>query len=375
MPHPYQAYFEITGQSTAWRECVEVVSAAQEEIGAFFAAARPSEIIFTGCTSPYFIGESVALYWQSALGIPVRAVPCSELVQFPSAYYTSLPGQPVLVVISRSGKTTETLWAVDAFEQRFPGRIFAICCAPDSPLAQKVERAVYLPTGHEQSLAQTSSFSAMLLAAQMIGAIISHDNQTLANLKAAPGLCNRVLAQAEPIAQTIMERKSYQNVFYFGAGPTLGIARDAQLKMMEMSLSDALCYTFMESRHGPRSLITADSLVIGFCTHAGLGLEADLLTEYTQHHDTTTVAITPVEGWRSGNPTFCIPVGCNWGDHILGLPYSPVMQLMAYYRALAKGVNPDISRNLTQHIAISMPDTPPSGREAPAQEDVVGAKR
>jgi glucosamine--fructose-6-phosphate aminotransferase (isomerizing) len=374
MPHPYQAYFEITGQSAAWRESVEVVSAAQEEIGAFFAAARPSEIIFTGCTSPYFIGESVALHWQSALGIPVRAVPCSELVQFPAVYHTNLPGQPVLVVISRSGKTTETLWAVDAFAQKFPGRLFAICCAPDSPLAQKVARAVYLPKGHEQSLAQTASFSAMLLAAQMIGAIISRDDQTLATLQAAPAICDRVLAQAEPIAQAIMEHKPYQNVFYLGAGPTLGIARDAQLKMMEMSLSDTMCYTFMESRHGPRSLITEDSLVIGLCTHAGLGLEANLLAEYTQQHGATTVAITPVAGWRSGNPTFSIPVSCDWGDHILGLPYSPVMQLLAYYRALAKGVNPDVSRNLTQHIAISTPDAPLSGRAAPAREDVLGAK-
>jgi glucosamine--fructose-6-phosphate aminotransferase (isomerizing) len=292
------------------------------------------------------------LYWQAKLGIPVRAVPCSELNQFPTAYYTSLPGEPVLVVISRSGKTTETLWAVEAFQELFPGRAFAICCAPDSPLAQMIAPAIFLPQGFEQTLAQTSSFSAMLLAAQMIGAAICHDSALLQTLKSAPTVCDPILSRAEPVVQAIFQHKPYQNIFYLGAGPTFGIARDAQLKMMEMSLSDTLCYTFMESRHGPRSLITEDSLVIGLCTHGGLGLEANVLEEYTHQLGATTVALTPNGDWPAGNPTFTIPVECDWPDPLIGLAYSPVMQLLAYYRAVAKGVNPDVSRHLTQHIAI-----------------------
>jgi glucosamine--fructose-6-phosphate aminotransferase (isomerizing) len=352
LSHLYKSYLEITQQNAAWQESVDVVSGCLDSIKDFFRKAQPSEIIFTGCTSPYYIGESVAQYWQSALGIPVRAVPCSELVQFPAAYYTRLPGKPVLVVISRSGKTTETLWAVDAFQQKFPGRVFAICCAPDSPLAQKVGQAVYLPKGFEQTLAQTSSFSAMLLAAQMVGAGLAGDAHALRMLQSAPVECGRILAQAEPVAQEIYQRRPYQNIFYFGAGPTFGIARDAQLKMMEMSLSDTMCFTFMESRHGPRSLITEESLVIGLCTRGGRGLEANVLEEYTQQHGAATVAITPTRDWPAGQPTFAVSVDCDWPDDLLGLAYSPVMQLLAYYRAVAKGINPDTSRNLTQHIAI-----------------------
>ncbi|MGQ9683182.1 MAG: SIS domain-containing protein [Anaerolineae bacterium] len=352
MSHAYRSYYEITEQRTAWQEAVDVVSGAAKRIQSFFAQAEPSEIIFAGCTSPLFVGESAAVYWQSCLGTRVRAVACSELLQFPAAYYASLRGKPVLVVVSRSGKTTETLWAVDSFVKRHPGRVFLISCAPDSPLAQKVEQAVMLPAGFERTLAQTSSFSAMLLAAYMVGAVLARDAETLGLLQSAPAACDRILAQAEPLVQAIMQHRPYQNTFYFGAGPTFGIARDGQLKMMEMSLSDTMCYTFMESRHGPRSLITQESLVIGLCTRAGLGLEADVVAEYTRDHGATTVAITPAQNWDAGQPTCTIPVDCEWPDHIIGLAYSPVMQLMAYYRAVAKGVNPDASRNLTQHVAI-----------------------
>ena len=163
MSNHYQSYYEITEQKEAWQESIDVVSVNMDRIKAFFKETRPSQIIFTGCTSPYYIGESVAPFWQAELGIPVRAIPCSELTQFPNAYYNSLPGKPVMVVISRSGRTTETLWAVNAFQKKYPGRVFAISCAPESPLAKIVEHALFIPKGYEKTLAQTSSFSAMLL--------------------------------------------------------------------------------------------------------------------------------------------------------------------------------------------------------------------
>jgi glucosamine--fructose-6-phosphate aminotransferase (isomerizing) len=241
---------------------------------------------------------------------------------------------------------------VEAFAKNYPDRIFTICCNPGSPLAGMTQPVLLLPKGFEQTLAQTSSFSAMLLASLMVGAVVGDDDRTFAELQNAPAICDRIIQQAEPLVEKIMNHKAYQNTFFFGAGPTIGIAHDAQLKMMEMSLSDAMFFTFLESRHGPRSLITEDTLLVGFCTRSGHGLEAKLLNEYTKLHGATTVAITPNQDWDAGTPTFTIPVGCDWPDAILGLAYSPIMQLMAYYRAIHKGVNPDTSRNLTQHIAI-----------------------
>ena len=116
MSRPYKCYFEITEQAQAWQECAHVIADQAGSIRSFFDTMQPGEIIFTGCTSPYYIGKSAATYWQSALGIPARAVTSSELIQFPSSFYSSALGQPVLVAISRSGKTSETLWALDAFE-------------------------------------------------------------------------------------------------------------------------------------------------------------------------------------------------------------------------------------------------------------------
>jgi len=350
--HPYTCYTEIITQAEAWQEGIDAVLAQANAIQAFFETLQPGEIIFTGCTSPYYAGMSAAAYWQAALGIPTRAVPCSELIQFPASYISTQHGKPALVIISRSGKTTEALIAVERFEKRFPGRTLYLGCAPESRLAKMAALRISFPKGYEETLAQTRSFSTMFLTAQMIGALLSGQEETLNILKTSPAAVKNIVGGSEPSIELIFRDHTYQNIFYLGSGPFYGAARDATLKMMEMSLSEVLCFPFLESRHGPKSLIDENSLVIGLYSQAGSRYEAQLMEEYTTKHHATTVAIVPDMNFETGRVTFRLPTGCRWPDSIQALAYLPIVQLMAYYRALSKGVDPDHSRNLTQFIEI-----------------------
>ena len=355
MSHPYQCYFEIINQAEAWQEAVENVQAKSESIKAFFDEMDPGEIIFTGCTSPYYAGISSAAYWQSALGIHTKAVPCSELIQFPSSFYSTKNGKPVLVVLSRSGKTTETLWAVEQFEKQFPGRTLLIGCLPNTPLEKMVPLNIMLPKAYEDTVPQTRSFAAMYLAAQMVGAIVSGQDKTLNALINAPAIVSRIIQSIEPTIASIYKDQDFQNIFYLGSGPFYGIAREGTLKMMEMTISNTICVPFMESRHGPRSLIDENSLVIGLYSRAGRGYEAKVMDELTRNHGAKTVAIIPDSSWETGEVSYKLPADCDWQDEILPVSYLPAIHLLAYYRALAKGVNPDTSRNLTAYIEIARP--------------------
>jgi glucosamine--fructose-6-phosphate aminotransferase (isomerizing) len=353
MTQHYICYGEIVDQAGAWQEAVDAVLAKRAAIQGFFAETQPAEIIFAGCTSPYYAGIAASVYWQSATGIHSRAVPCSELVQFPKGFYSSRDGKPVMVVLSRSGKTTETLWAVEEFEKQFPGRTLLIGCRPDSPLAEMVPLNVMLPKGFEASIPQTRSFSVMYLAALMAGAIVSGQDEVLETLKNAPQIVDGIVQSTEGTIIDATNVKDFKNIFLLGSGPLYGIAREATLKMMEMTISDAICVPFLESRHGPRSLIDEGSLVIGFYSHAGRGVEAAVMDELTRNHGASTVAVVPTSDWESGACSYKVAAGCDWPDGIQGLAYLPILQLLAYYRAVAKGVNPDTSRNLTSYIEIA----------------------
>jgi glucosamine--fructose-6-phosphate aminotransferase (isomerizing) len=353
MIHPYKCYSEIAGQSEAWQEAVEAVLAKAPAVKSFFEAIQPREIIFTGCTSPYYAGKSAAIFWQSALGMRAQAVPSSELILFPSAYYSFNHKEPALVVLSRSGLTTETIWAVEEFEKRFPGRTLFIGCAPGSTLEKLAGVSIFLPKAYEDTVPATRSLAAMYLATLLVGASISAQDEIFNFLQNAPSVAEKIIRKAESTVQEINDQGDFNNIFFLGSGPLYGIALEATLKTLEMTLSNTISFPFLESRHGPRSLIDDQTLVVGLYSQAGLNYEAQVMTELTQNHHATTVAITPNLHWETGKVSYHIPVDIDWPDSILGLSYLPVIHWLAYYRAVAKQVNPDTSRNLTPYIEIA----------------------
>jgi glucosamine--fructose-6-phosphate aminotransferase (isomerizing) len=353
MEQPYDCYFEIVSHRDAWQEAVEAVLANSESLRIFFDRLQPDQVLFLGCTSPYYAGSSAAIYWQTALGIPTRAVTATEYIQFPSAYTSPRHQQPLLIALSRTGRTTETIWAVEEFEKRYPGRALYIGCASGSPLAQQASLCITFEKAYEKTVPALRSISSMLLASLLSGALLAGDTAAEANLRQAPAVVDALLSRAEPLAQAVNRKVEYQNVFCLGSGPLYGVVQEGILKMIEMSLSNAMSFPFLESRHGPRALIDENSLVIGLYSRAGLGYEAQVMDELTRKHGATTVAIVPVEDWDSGSVTYQIATGCDWPDELLGLSYLPALYMLAYYRALACGVNPDASRFLTHHIEIA----------------------
>lgn len=345
-------YEEIMTQEHAWQEAVRVSLHKKAEINAFFERTKPNKIFFLGCTSPYYAGTIAAAFWKSETGVHARAVPSSELVMFPSLYYSGLQSTPVVIALSRSGKTTETIWAMEDFDRRFPMRSALIGCNPQGPLAELASLKLFLPESDEKTIPQTRSFGAMLISALMMAAFQSGNLEAIELLKSAPAKATEILQRCEATIQSLFAHKRYQNIFFLGGGFLYGIAMEGCLKCQEMSTTDAFSYTFMESRHGPRSLVDENSLVIGLYSRSGLHYEAEVMGELTQKHKATTLALTPSSNWETGAVTAALSVECDWPDNLLGLLYLPPAQLVAYNCAVSKGLNPDVARGHTQFVEI-----------------------
>jgi len=348
----YRSYDEIQTQEMAWKEAVRVTLEKKKEIEEFFDSARPSEVIFVGCTSPYYAGYLAASYWRTETGLQARAIPSSDLVLFPEHYYPKAGGNPVLIALSRSGKTTETNWAVEEFERRYHGRTVLIGCNPHGVLADFARLKILLPESAEETIPQSRSLGSFYIAALMMAAFRSGNTKAIETLTSAPGKANAILRRSEATIEALFEKKQYSNIFILGQGPLFGVAQEASVKFMEMANQDAFSFPFLETRHGPRSLIDENSLVIGLYSQAGCQYEAQLMEELTLINQATTLAVTPREGWQTGKVTASISVDCDWPDSFTGLAYLPVTQLAAYYCAVPKGLNPDEARFHTLFVEI-----------------------
>jgi glucosamine--fructose-6-phosphate aminotransferase (isomerizing) len=328
-------YGEILSQSDIWAATLAAAEAQADELRSWLARPRP-EVIFTGCGSTYYLSLSAAAIWQILTGNLARALPASELWLFPES---SLPRPPsLLVAVSRSAETTETLRAVDMYRQRGGSDVLAVTCYADQPLTAVATRTLVAHEAKEESVAQTRSFTSMLLLTQFVAALASRHTDLLDQLWSLPALAGRVIASFENLARRLGQTPSLARFVFLGSGPNYGLACEAMLKMKEMSLSASEAFHFLEFRHGPKSTVGPDMLVVGLVSETARAQETAVLAEMRRLGAHVLAVAESVDALPADE---VVALNSHLSDAARAPLVLPILQLMAYYRARSKGLNPD----------------------------------
>jgi len=343
-------YPEIMSQPAAWRSALHEVHEKAHSIREFFVPGHFSEVLFTGCGSTYYLSMAAAAHFQEKVGCPTRALPASELALFPE---TVLPraGRPLLVAISRSGTTSETLRAIGAFRERCAAKVLAITCYGENALAKEVPLSIVVREGKEESIAQTRSFAGMLVALHAMTAVVVSDDAALRHLAALPAVGQDLLRRVEPLAQKLGADDNCQRFFFLGSGYRYGLACEAMLKMKEMSLSYSEAYHFMEFRHGPMSMVDDHTLIVGLLSDAARDEEIAVLRDMRQL-GARTLVLAEEGSAEQLQADFSIAFESGVPEGEQGVLYLPALQLLAFHRAMHKGLNPDRPHNLEAVVVL-----------------------
>lgn len=335
---------EILTQPEAWQDALQVVRAAQPAL-ADLLRQDYNQVLFTGCGSTYYLSLAAAALFQELTGRLARATPGGELLLEPATALAKASAQPnrtLLVAVSRSGSTTETVRAVEQFKKLSCGPVIAITNYGDQPLAGLADLALVIEKGQEESVAQTRSFASMFVAANALAAIAAGDEGLLADLEKLPAIGQRLIAQYEPVARRLGENLDLDRFYFLGSGWRYGLACEVNLKMKEMTLTHSEPFHFLEFRHGPMSMATPGAAIVGFLSDDNYSYQKAVLDEM-QDKGSLIIALSEDRSEIALN------------SHLLesarGVLYLPVLQLMAYYRSLAKGLDPDRPRNLTAVVS------------------------
>ena len=321
---------EILSQPEIWettlKQLVSGESGDLPELGSY------DYVLFTGCGSTYFLSQWAARHCQRFQPVQAAALPASELLLLPAAWLRS-GARSLLVAISRSAETPETVRAIEAFIQLTQGDTLAITCSPQGPGAKRARGVLAAPHAQESSVAQTRTFtSMMLLTARLLDG--GHAPQAHAAL---PGAARVLLEQYAELAEALGRDLQLNRFFFLGSGACYGLACEAMLKMKEMSLSQSEAYHFMEIRHGPMSMVDGRAVVLGLMGAEGRHYEAQVLADM-QALQARTLQVS-LDG---AGPAGQVSLGAEtlppiWRDPL----YLPFLQLVAFHRAVAKGLNPD----------------------------------
>lgn len=333
---------EIRGQTLAWAEAIRVVKDHQAQIQELDLVGF-EQVIFIGCGSTYYLSLSAAALFQSLSGVNSRAFPSSELLLYPSTVYPERGGQTLLVAISRSGLTTETLKAVLGFKEHKRGKVLTISNYEGSPLVQMGDLNFTIPSGKEQSIAQTQSFASMFVACTAFSAAAGKETSISDNLTKLIPVGERILNSYEGMMREIGQNHDFQRYFFLGSGIQYGLASEASLKMKEMSLTVSEPFHFLEFRHGPISMVDKNTLVVGLLSEERRDYEQAVLSDVKIHGgNTLTLAESHADiEFDSGLP-----------EAARGVLYLPALQLLAYHRAVSFSLNPDQPRNLSAVVEL-----------------------
>ncbi len=333
---------EILSQPEAWANALNVIEHARTNLEPLLNAEY-EQVIFTGCGSTYYLSLAAAALFQQATGRIARAVPGGELLFNPQISLTR--GKTLLVAISRSGSTTETVHAVDQFKKQNRGAVLAITNYGDQPLAGLADLALVIEKGQEQSVAQTRSFASMYIAATAMTMLASGRQDLYLEMSKLPGVGEKLINKYASLAREIGERLDIDRFYFLGSGARYGLACEANLKMKEMTLTHSEPFHFLEFRHGPMSMVTKSAVVIGMLSDANRTQEQKVLTEMVALGATV---VSLGETGASVNFKSGVPEGIR---NVLTLP---ILQLTAFYRSIAKNLNPDRPENLTAVVKLEI---------------------
>jgi glutamine---fructose-6-phosphate transaminase (isomerizing) len=339
----YATYKEISSQTIAWSQAIEVVKLASiPDLGNYQNA------IFVGCGSTYYLSIAAAAMFQASTGLQTRAVPASELLFNPQLVLSKNDegklNKTLLVAISRSGTTTETLRAVENFKKTNCGEVVVISNY-NEVLSQLADTNIVISKGQEVSVAQTRSFASMYVASAMFCARISKQVELVKRFSELPSIGNKLIRDFEATAQKMGENLSYESFFFLGSKFNYGLACELSLKFKEMTLTHSEPFHFMEFRHGPMSMANEKVGIIGLVSESNYQNEMMVVSEMKQlGAQLITVGETGTD----------ISFNSQLPEQIRGVLNLPVIQLMAFYRSIKKGLNPDNPKNLTAVVNLNL---------------------
>ncbi|HHM05256.1 MAG TPA: glutamine--fructose-6-phosphate transaminase (isomerizing) [Gammaproteobacteria bacterium] len=308
------------------------------------------------CGTSYHAGM-VAKYWLESLA----GIPCSVEVASEFRYRHAVVRRNSLVVaISQSGETADTLAALEEAKRRGFGASLAICNVPESSLVRAADLSLMTRAGPEIGVASTKAFTTQLVALMMLVIVLGRRHglaaqaevQLVEQLRSLPGMIEHALGlnpRIEHMAECFADK---HHALFLGRGAQYPVAMEGALKLKEISYIHAEAYPAGELKHGPLALVDADMPVIAVAPNNALleKLKSNL-QEVHARGGALFVFADKEAGMETDEQTVVLEVA-SVEDTVAPIVFTIPLQLLAYHVAVLKGTDVDQPRNLAKSVTV-----------------------
>jgi glucosamine--fructose-6-phosphate aminotransferase (isomerizing) len=352
--------FEQPGAVAATLEMVTGASSLSPQlfgVDAQEVLARVNAVTIVACGTSFHAGL-VARYWIER----VARIPCNPEIASEYRYRDGVPNPDALVVaISQSGETADTLAALGHAKALGHRHTLAICNVPESALIRQADLRFLTRAGPEIGVASTKAFTTQLAALFLLTLVLAklrgrltpeEEKRHIAALRHLPSALSRILELEPRIVEWSQRFAEKEHALFLGRGIHYPIAMEGALKLKEISYIHAEAYPAGELKHGPLALVDRNMPVVAVAPN-------DLLLEKLKSNLQEVRA-------RGGELYVFTDADSqiqeSEGVHIIQMTdhaglLSPILhvlplQLLAYHVALQKGTDVDKPRNLAKSVTV-----------------------
>ena len=329
---------------------IEELGMTDEEIRAI------SKIFIVACGSAYHTGVTSKYIFEKLARIPVEVDLASEFRYRDPI----LPENTLVVIVSQSGETADTLAALRLAKEKGV-RTLGIVNVVGSSIAREADNVMYTWAGPEIAVATTKAYSTQLIAQYLLamkfgkvrGTVSQNDfDAMIQSLERLPEQISLLLSHKENVQRFANRYLAAEHVFFIGRGIDYAISMEGSLKLKEISYIHSEAYAAGELKHGTISLIEDGRLVVAVLTQPELYKKTISNIQEVKTRGAFVMAVTTV-----GN-TEVEKVA----DYVVYLPETnPIfanslaiipLQLFGYYVSIGRGLDVDKPRNLAKSVTV-----------------------
>ncbi len=319
--------------------------------------------LFVACGSSYYLSQTIASLWSKLLGVNCTAAPASELLFAPQEALRKSGAQQI-VLVSRSGKTTEVMRAAEWLKTNGNFLTLGVTCNESSALNELCTHTLKLPWADEKSMVMTRSFSSILLLFARQGAQWASDAALISALDGLPEKTTAWLAANADKIRAFGAKRRFADYVFLGQGAHYWVAQEAALKMTEMSSSYAQAYHTLEFRHGPKSIASKETLITFLLSDEAIAEESLLIGELKKLGAAILVIVNRATAELRRESDLLVELGMSEPEYARMAVTSIPAQLLGLAVGLRKGLNPDAPQNLSRAVVLGSKSSAGAKRRA-----------
>ena len=314
------------------------------------------QIFIVACGSAWHVGMAAQYIFEDLARTPVRVELASEF----RYRNTILPEDSLVIIISQSGETADSLEAL-RLAKKHGVRTLAVVNVSGSSIAREADHVFYTLAGPEIAVATTKAYSTQLIASYVLAIkfalVKGHIDETeerrlVEELETLPSKIEKTIEDKERIQWFAAKFANAKDIFFLGRGIDYAVSLEGSLKMKEISYIHSEAYAAGELKHGTISLIEDGILVVGVLTQDNLFEKTISNMVECKSRGAYLMALTGYGRYEvEDTADFTVYVPKTDPHFTPSLSVVP-LQLMGYYVSLAKGLDVDKPRNLAKSVTV-----------------------